>query len=182
MSSMSSNQNVLYTPTECGALKLKNRIVYPAMTRARCPGRTVNSEMVKYYTARSSAGMIVTEPSAVCEGANGYSDAPGMYTEEHATAWAEVTKALHANSCTVVAQLWHTGRMSHSSFLGGKQVVSASALPIVPRPVERSARPAWVQRPVRIPGLARAGLGSGAPPAPAGSGGSFVVVVVTSSA
>ena len=72
MSSMSSNQNVLYTPTECGALKLKNRIVYPAMTRARCPGRTVNSEMVKYYTARSSAGMIVTEPSAVCEGANGY--------------------------------------------------------------------------------------------------------------
>ena len=157
---MAANDNkILFTPTNCGALTLKNRIVYPAMTRARAPGRKVNSEMVKYYAARvrrraqhrpaappahspaysaspveqASAGMIVTEPSAISEAANGYNDSPGMYTEEHAAAWAEVTKALHAKKCTVVAQLWHTGRMSHSSFQGGEQIVSASELAIVPR-------------------------------------------------
>merc|ERR1719440_2757086 len=76
------------------------------------------------------AGMIVTEPSSVSEGANGFMDAPGMYTLEHARAWSELTKKLHSESSTVVAQLWHTGRMSHSSFHGGAQIVSASALPI----------------------------------------------------
>ncbi|EOD06562.1 hypothetical protein EMIHUDRAFT_68663, partial [Emiliania huxleyi CCMP1516] len=79
----------------------------------------------------SGAGLIVTEPSAVSEGANGYCDSPGLYTAEQSSAWAAVTSKLHDEGCTVVAQLWHTGRMSHSSFHGGATTVSASALPII---------------------------------------------------
>ena len=30
---------------------IKNKVIYPAMTRARCPGRVINSENVKYYAA-----------------------------------------------------------------------------------------------------------------------------------
>lgn len=121
----------LLAPGSLGALKLKNRVVYPAMTRARSAGRVVNSEVVKYYCQRSSAGLIITEPSAVCEQAVGFLDTPDMYTSEHAQAWSAVTKALHGEeSCRVVAQLWHTGRMSHSSFLKGEQIFSASALRI----------------------------------------------------
>ena len=41
-----------------------------------------------------------------------------------------MTGALHAKGTTVVAQLWHTGRMSHSSFHNGAPIVSASSIPI----------------------------------------------------
>lgn len=120
----------LCEPATMGNLSLKNRIVYPAMTRARCAGRVVGAENIKYYSDRAGAGLIVTEPSAVSDRANGFCDTPGMYTSEHSAAWAQLTNAVHAKGGTVVAQLWHTGRMSHSSFLGGAQIVSASALPI----------------------------------------------------
>ena len=53
-----------------------------------------------------------------------------MHTEEQALAWSNVTGALHAKGTTVVAQLWHTGRMSHSSFHNGAPIVSASSIPI----------------------------------------------------
>ena len=127
-----SSTDALFSPRSLGSLPLKNRVIYPAMTRGRCVGRVVGPENIKYYSQRAGAGMIVTEPSSVSEGANGFMDAPGMYTLEHARAWSELTKKLHTEGATVVAQLWHTGRMSHSSFHGGAQIVGASALPIVP--------------------------------------------------
>jgi N-ethylmaleimide reductase len=64
----------------------------------------------------------------VSEQALGFVDSPTLITDADAAAWSKVTQALHTKSCTVVAQLWHTGRMSHSSFHGGEQIVSASAI------------------------------------------------------
>lgn len=125
-----SSTNALFSPCSLGGLKLKNRVIYPAMTRGRCVGRVVGPENVKYYLQRTGAGMIVTEPSSVSEGANGFLDTPGMYTLEHARAWSGLTKELHTAGSTAVAQLWHTGCMSHSSFHGGASIVGASALPI----------------------------------------------------
>lgn len=37
----------LFTPTVCGTLPLKNRIVYPAMTRARFVDGVANDEVIK---------------------------------------------------------------------------------------------------------------------------------------
>lgn len=125
-----SSTDALFSTGSLGGLKLKNRVIYPAMTRGRCVGRCVGPENVKYYLQRTGAGMIVTEPSSVSEAANGFQDTPGMYTREHARAWSELTQKLHAEGSTVIAQLWHTGRMSHSSYHGGAQIVGASALPI----------------------------------------------------
>ena len=102
--------DALFTPGMLGELPLKNKVIYPAMTRARCSGRVPVAENVKYYAARASAGLIVTEPSAVSELANGFINAPGMYNEEQARGWSQVTRALHDKGCTVVAQLWHTGQ------------------------------------------------------------------------
>ena len=123
-----SETDALLTPGKLGDLTLKNRVIYPAMTRGRCAGRVPVEENVKYYTARASAGMIVTEPSAVSELANGFHDAPGMYSEEQARGWSQVTRALHDEGCTVVCQLWHTGRMSHSTFRNGATPVAPSAI------------------------------------------------------
>jgi len=126
-----ASSDTLFEPTSLGELQLSNRIIYPAMTRARCAGRVLNSENVEYYAARASAGMVVTEPSAVSALANGFLDAPGLYTEEQARGWASVTRALHDKGCTVVCQLWHTGRMSHSSFRDGATPVAPSAIGVV---------------------------------------------------
>ncbi len=43
-----------------------------------------------------------------------------------------MTKSVHAKGSTIVAQLWHQGRSSHSSFHGGK-------LPFAPSPIALSA-------------------------------------------
>ena len=109
---MAPTMNTLFEPTTLGELHIKNKIIYPAMTRARCPGRVLNDENIKYYTARSSAGMVVTEPAAVSEKANGFIDAPGMYNDEHVRSWSAVTGALKEKGCTVVCQLWHVPRAS----------------------------------------------------------------------
>lgn len=41
-----------------------------------------------------------------------------------------MTDAVHAKGGKIFLQLWHMGRASHSSFLGGKPPVSASAIAI----------------------------------------------------
>lgn len=42
-----------------------------------------------------------------------------------------VTANAHANGSIIIAQLWHQGRQSHSSFNGGAAPVSASNVPLV---------------------------------------------------
>lgn len=44
---MSDETSALFTPTSMGGLHLKNRIIYPAMTRARFVGGLANDEVVK---------------------------------------------------------------------------------------------------------------------------------------
>lgn len=74
--------------------------------------------------------MIVTEPSAVSKEAIGFLDAPQLITDNDVRSWRTVTNALHEKGCTVVCQLWHTGRMSHSSFHSGDQILGPSPIAI----------------------------------------------------
>ena len=64
------------------------------------------------------------------EQAVGFVDAPLLTKEAHARSWRTVTDALHYVGSTVVCQLWHTGRMSHSSFHDGAQIVGPSAIAV----------------------------------------------------
>jgi N-ethylmaleimide reductase len=52
----------LFTPVRVGPLELPNRIVMSPMTRIRADEGCVPSErMVRYYSQRASAGLIITE-------------------------------------------------------------------------------------------------------------------------
>lgn len=126
----SANNAPLFEPTKLGDLNLGNRIIMPALTRCRCgPDRSITQDQVEYYKARASAGLIVTEPSAVSASAHGYSKAPGLYEPAQAAGWKKVTDAVHSQNGAIVCQLWHTGRMSHSSFLpSGGNIVAPSAV------------------------------------------------------
>jgi N-ethylmaleimide reductase len=56
---------------------------------------------------------------------------PGIYTKQQIDGWRRVVDAVHAEGCVIFLQLWHVGRVSHSSFQpGGVLPVAPSAVPI----------------------------------------------------
>lgn len=119
----------LFTPYRLGALELPNRVVMAPMTRARAGEDEVPSELAAaYYAQRASAGLIVTEATQVGPGAKGYSQTPGLYTPAQVARWGTVTRAVHAAGGRIVAQLWHTGRVSHPMFHGGEPPPAPSAV------------------------------------------------------
>ena len=120
----------LFDPLRVGDITVSNRIVMAPLTRNRAPGQLPNALMVEYYRQRASAGLIVTEASQVCAEGQGYLDTPGIYTPEQAAAWRKVTDAVHAEGGRIVIQLWHVGRISHTSLQpGGAAPVSSTARP-----------------------------------------------------
>jgi 2,4-dienoyl-CoA reductase-like NADH-dependent reductase (Old Yellow Enzyme family) len=86
--------------------------------------------MAEYYVQRSSAGLIITEGVTISEEANGWSESPGIYTDEMTEGWKHTTGAVHEKGGVIFLQLWHTGRASHSSFHGGRPAVAPSAIKI----------------------------------------------------
>ncbi|MDN0085606.1 alkene reductase [Crenobacter sp. SG2305] len=126
-------QDSLFQPLQLGALTLPNRIVMPPMTRSRAsqPGDEANELMAAYYAQRASAGLIVSEGTNIGPLGKGYAWTPGIYTPEQVAGWRKVTDAVHATGGRIFAQLWHVGRLSHTSLLGGQQPVSSSPIQAV---------------------------------------------------
>lgn len=112
-------------------LDVSNRIALAPMTRARAgKDRIANELMAKYYAQRASAGLSITEATTISESANGWSESPGIYTDAMVEGWKLTVDAVHAQGGKIFMQLWHTGRASHSSFLGGNLPVAPSAIAI----------------------------------------------------
>jgi len=107
----------LFEATQAGALKLANRIVMAPLTRNRAgPGLVPGPLARDYYSQRATAGLIITEATQVSAQAQGYANTPGCYTPEQVQGWKKITDAVHEKGGTIVVQLWHTGRISHTSF------------------------------------------------------------------
>jgi N-ethylmaleimide reductase len=97
-------------------LKLKNRIVMPPMTRSRAAtGEVATALMAEYYGQRASAGLIISEGTQISRQGQGYAWTPGIYTPAQIEGWKQVTRAVHEKGGLIFAQLWHVGRVSHTS-------------------------------------------------------------------
>ncbi|RDH86964.1 MAG: alkene reductase [endosymbiont of Escarpia spicata] len=120
----------LFTPLTLGGLTLPNRIVMAPMTRNRAgEGNVPTALNAKYYTQRAAAGLIITEASQISPEAVGYPATPGIHSDEQVAGWRQVTDAVHAEGGRVFIQLWHVGRISHSSMLPDNiQPVAPSAI------------------------------------------------------
>jgi N-ethylmaleimide reductase len=105
----------LFDPLQMGSLALPNRIVMAPLTRNRAPGAIPTPLMATYYAQRASAGLLITEATAITHQAQGYADVPGLYSSEQLDGWRRVTQAVHAAGGRIVVQLWHVGRVSHTS-------------------------------------------------------------------
>jgi N-ethylmaleimide reductase len=104
----------LFDPLQMGALALPNRIVMAPLTRNRAPNAIPTPLMATYYAQRASAGLLITEATAITQQGQGYADVPGLYGTEQLDGWKRVTQAVHAAGGRIVVQLWHVGRVSHT--------------------------------------------------------------------
>jgi len=107
--------NILFEPFELGSLKLRNRIVMPAMTRNFSPNNVPGDNVLEYYRRRaSSVGMVITEGTCVNHpAANAYRNVPFFYGEESLAGWKRVVDAVHAEGAKIVPQIWHVGSARH---------------------------------------------------------------------
>jgi N-ethylmaleimide reductase len=119
----------LFDTVRAGDLQLPNRIVMAPLTRNRAPGAVPTPLMAEYYAQRASAGLLISEATAVSHQGQGYSDVPGLYGAEQLQGWKRVTDAVHAKGGRIVVQLWHVGRVSHVDLQpGGQPPVAPSAI------------------------------------------------------
>lgn len=149
--------SALFTPFEIGGRQIGHRVVMAPVTRMRAEpaGNFAREINAKYYAQRAThGGFIVAEGSQVVPEGQGYPATPGIHSQEQVAGWRKVTSAVHEKGGVIFLQLWHVGRVSHSSFQpDGVPPVSASAVPAagdhftaswgrapfdVPRPLEIS--------------------------------------------
>jgi 2,4-dienoyl-CoA reductase-like NADH-dependent reductase (Old Yellow Enzyme family) len=117
------------------------------LTRARAGAERIpNALMAQYYVQRASAGLIISEATAVTPMGVGYADTPGIWSQAQLDGWKLVTNGVHEAGGRILLQLWHVGRVSDPSFLGGALPVAPSA--IAPEGMVRLVRP---QRPYVTP-------------------------------
>ena len=124
----------LFSPLKVGPYHLKHRLAMAPLTRMRAAKpslapRPLNSE---YYAQRATpGGLIIAEASPVVATGVGNPDVPGIWSGQQVEGWREVVDAVHAKGGVIFLQLWHVGRVSHSSFQpGGALPVAPSAVPI----------------------------------------------------
>lgn len=106
----------LFEPYKLGAITLSNRTVMAPLTRNRAiDGLVPNPLAVDYYGQRATAGLLITEASQVSQQGQGYQDTPGIYSQEQVAGWRKVTDRVHERGGHIYLQLWHVGRISHTT-------------------------------------------------------------------
>ena len=121
----------LFSPLSLGDLRLANRITMAPMTRMRSDENGVPTALVaEHYTQRAGLGMIVTEGTFPVQESKAYSGQPGIETDAQVEGWKRVTDSVHAAGGTIVVQLMHSGRVTHTDVNGSDRVVAPSAVAI----------------------------------------------------
>ena len=107
----------LFESYDLSGLRLANRIIMAPMTRARAIDTIPPEHMATYYAQRASAGLIITESAQVSTQGRGYLCTPGIHTPAQVAGWKRTTEAVHRAGGRIFVQLWHVGRVSHTSLL-----------------------------------------------------------------
>ena len=122
------SEQPLLTPYRLGDLELANRIVMAPLTRMRAHpvDHVPTAVMAEYYAQRATAGLIISEAIAISPDGFGWADTAGLWSPEHVRGWRQVTDEVHKRGGKIIAQLWHTGAISHPELRDGAVPLSAS--------------------------------------------------------
>ena len=108
----------LLTPLTLGPLTLRHRVVMAPLTRMRASpdGNVPTALNATYYAQRATpGGLQIAEATPVSWQGHGHPNVPGIHTSAQMAGWRRVTDAVHQRGGFIFLQLWHTGRVSHSS-------------------------------------------------------------------
>src|SRR5215475_10820016 len=122
----------LFSPLKVGPYQLAHRAVMAPLTRMRAarPSLAPRPLNAEYYAQRATpGGLLIAEASPVLATGFGNPGVPGIYSDTQVEGWKKVVDAVHAKGAFIFLQLWHVGRVSHSSFQPG------GALPVAPSAV-----------------------------------------------
>ncbi len=124
----------LFSSLQVGPYRLAHRVMMAPLTRMRADRasfapRPLNAE---YYGQRATpGGLLIAEATPVTVTGRGNPGVPGIYSQAQIEGWRGVVDAVHAKGGLIFLQLWHVGRVSHSSHQpGGALPVAPSAVPI----------------------------------------------------
>ncbi len=122
----------LFEPIQLGAWNLKTRTAMAPMTRCFADEQTgvVGEDVAEYYRRRAAdgIGLIISEGIVISPRGKGNPGVPGLYTQEQIDAWKKVTDAVHREGGTIIAQIWHVGRLSHRELAGNLLPQAPSAI------------------------------------------------------
>jgi len=123
---------VLFENYKLGSITLKNRFVMASLTRVRCnPENSIpNDLLVEYYSQRASAGLIISECSAISERGNNFPGCGAIYNKEQIQGWKKVTDAVHKKDGKIFIQIWHGGRSTPANKKTGEPPLGPSAIAI----------------------------------------------------
>jgi len=118
----------LFEPIKIGTMRLKNRIVMPAMgTNFSSEEGFVTRLLMNYHVerAKGGVGLIIVEGAYVEPRGKGSVRQLGVDDDNKISGLKDLATAIQANGARAALQLFHGGRQSHSSIIG-MQPVSAS--------------------------------------------------------
>ncbi|MBT2736583.1 alkene reductase [Bacillus sp. ISL-7] len=126
-------ESKLFEPIKMGAWNLRSRTAMAPLTRCFADDQTgvVGDDVVEYYRKRAAdgIGLIISEGTVISPRGKGYPGIPGIYSEEQIKGWKKVTDAVHKEGGTMIAQIWHVGRLSHHELAGNLPPQAPSAIP-----------------------------------------------------
>lgn len=119
----------LFSPIKINHVKLKNRVVLTAMHLGYTPEGAVTDRLTDFYRvrARGGVGLIIVGGCRIDE----YAGAGSMLRiddDRFIPGLRTLVDAVKAEGSMIAAQLYQAGRYAHSSMLGGKKPISASAI------------------------------------------------------
>ncbi len=103
----------LLSPLATPAINFDNRVVMAPMNRRRAINGIPGPSSLIYYGQRASAGLMITDNTAVTSNGFGYLDTPGIYNAVQQAGWKKVVEEVHARKGKIFVQLVHTGRIGH---------------------------------------------------------------------
>ena len=118
----------LFTPGMIGKVKVKNRLVMPAvMTGLAAEDGTVTEGLIAFYETRAAggAGLIVTEAARVTARGCHNRWQLGAYDDAQLPGLSELVRRIHAHGTSVFLQLYHPGCQT-TNRITGEELISPS--------------------------------------------------------
>lgn len=111
-------------------LKLKNRFVMaPMTTQMSFYDGVITEDEKRYYHMRSKdLGAVITAAASVSSNGRGWDGQLEVSEDKHITGLSELASTIQVNDTKAILQLYHGGRMTHTSVLKGIQPVAPSAV------------------------------------------------------